>query len=157
MSTERIIVQRSIAESFRKVLVDTTEKVFGTNAPPTFLVTPASIEKNKKLISDAVFKGASVLFGDPNTHEPRPTSMRPLIVENVTKEMDLYRTESLVPRCRSTSWTAKKKPLRWPTIPNMASQRPSTQRNYDEVSESPDGSNLGEHQTLIVTNFPPDL
>jgi acyl-CoA reductase-like NAD-dependent aldehyde dehydrogenase len=97
MSTERIIVQRSIAESFRKVLVDTTEKVFGTNAPPTFLVTSASIEKNKKLISDAVFKGASVLFGDPNTHEPRPTSMRPLIVENVTKEMDLYRTESFGP------------------------------------------------------------
>jgi acyl-CoA reductase-like NAD-dependent aldehyde dehydrogenase len=97
MSTERIIVQRSIADSFRKVLIDTTEKTFGTSAPPPFLVTPEAVKKNKNLISDAVFKGASVLFGDPNNHEPMSTNMRPLIVENVTKEMDLHKTESFGP------------------------------------------------------------
>lgn len=97
MSTERIIVQRSIAENFRKALVEAAEKLFGKDVPAPVLVSSAPVEKNRKLISDAVSKGANVLFGDPTAREPAAASMRPLIVENITKDMDLHYTESFGP------------------------------------------------------------
>jgi len=97
MSTERIIVQRSIARQFRQLLAETAEKVFGQHAAAPVLVASAAVEKNKKLVADAVSKGASVLFGNPSASETNPYSMRPLIVDGVTKEMDLYATESFGP------------------------------------------------------------
>lgn len=97
MSTERIIVQRSIAGQFRQLLAETAEKVFGQHAPAPVLVASAAVDKNKKLVTDALSKGATVLFGNPDSTEPNPYSMRPLIVDGVTKEMDLYATESFGP------------------------------------------------------------
>lgn len=97
MSTERIVVQRSIADQFRKALVEAAEREFGKETPAPVLVSPAPVDKNRKLVADAVSKGANVLFGDPNAREQAAASLRPLIVENVTKEMDLYSTESFGP------------------------------------------------------------
>lgn len=97
MSTERIIVQRSILDKFRQVLTETAEKVFGKDAPAPVLVNSLPVEKNRKLVNDAVSKGAKVIWGDLDAREASETSMRPLIVENVTKEMDLYATESFGP------------------------------------------------------------
>ncbi|KAF9887819.1 hypothetical protein FE257_009625 [Aspergillus nanangensis] len=97
MSTERIVVQRPIAEKFRQLLVDAAEKVFGQHAPAPVLVASAAVKKNKALVADALSKGADVVFGDPKATEDCGCSMRPLIVGNVTKEMDLYATESFGP------------------------------------------------------------
>lgn len=90
-------MQRSILVPFRRVLAETAEKVFGKAAPAPTLVNSAGVEKNRRLVADALSKGASILFGDPEAKEESPASMRPLIVENVTKEMDLYSTESFGP------------------------------------------------------------
>lgn len=97
MSTERIVVQRSIAEKFCKVLAETAEKVFGKDAPAPVLVASAAVNKNKGLVNDALSKGANVVFGDPSSTEACNNSMRPLIVGNVTREMDIYSTESFGP------------------------------------------------------------
>ncbi|KAL4929485.1 aldehyde dehydrogenase [Aspergillus undulatus] len=97
MSTERIIVQRSIAEQFQKVLVETAEKIFGKNAPAPVLVASAAVNKNKGLVDDAVGKGANVVFGDSKASESGVNSMRPVVVGGITKEMDLYATESFGP------------------------------------------------------------
>ncbi|KAJ9294213.1 hypothetical protein DTO271G3_7075 [Paecilomyces variotii] len=97
MSTERIIVQRSILDKFRQVLTETAEKVFGKDSPAPMLVNSIPVEKNRRLISDAVSKGAKVIWGDHEAREASEASMRPLIVENVTKEMDLFVTESFGP------------------------------------------------------------
>ncbi|CAG8042190.1 unnamed protein product [Penicillium olsonii] len=97
MSTERIVVQRGIADAFRQKLAETAEKLFGKDAPALVLVNAAAVAKNKKLVGDAVSRGADVLFGDANANESIDTGMRPVIVENVTKEMDLYATESFGP------------------------------------------------------------
>ena len=97
MATERIIVQRSIADEFRKVLAETAEKVFGKETPAPVLVVSAAVEKNKKLVNDALSKGANVIFGDANGTEPCKNSMRPVIVDNVTNKMDIYSTESFGP------------------------------------------------------------
>ncbi|OJJ48236.1 hypothetical protein ASPZODRAFT_14384 [Penicilliopsis zonata CBS 506.65] len=97
MSTERILVHRAIAEEFRQRLVDTAEKMFGKDIPAPVLVQTAAVARNHKLAADAVAKGGSVLFGDADANEIGPASMRPLIIDGVTKEMDIYATESFGP------------------------------------------------------------
>lgn len=97
MATERIVVQRSIADAFRQKLTETTEKLFGKDAPALVLVNAAAVAKNKKLVADAVSQGAKLLYGDLNTSESTNAGMRPIVVDGVTKEMDLYATESFGP------------------------------------------------------------
>jgi acyl-CoA reductase-like NAD-dependent aldehyde dehydrogenase len=97
MSTERIVVQRAVADQFRQALTRAAETEFGSSVDAPFLVSSTPVEKVRKLVSDAVSKGASVLFGDADARESAAASYRPLIVENVTKEMDLYATESFGP------------------------------------------------------------
>lgn len=97
MSTERIVVQRGIADQFKQKLAESAEKMFGKDAPALFLINAAAVAKNKKLASDAVSRGANVLFGDAGANESMDTSMRPLIIDGVNKEMDMYSTESFGP------------------------------------------------------------
>lgn len=97
MSTERIVVQRSVADEFRQKLAETAEKLFGKDAPALVLVNTAAVAKNKKLVADAVSRGATLLFGDANASESVNTGMRPIVVDGVTKEMDMYATESFGP------------------------------------------------------------
>ena len=97
MSTERIVVQRSIAPQFRQLLAQTAENIFGQNTPAPVLVASAAVDKNKKLVADALSKGATVLFGDANASETSANKMRSLIIGGVTKDMDLYSTESFGP------------------------------------------------------------
>lgn len=97
MSTERIVVQRPIAKKFQKVLAETAEKIFGKHMPAPVLVASAAVQKNKELVADAMGKGANAVFGDPQANEINANSMRPVVVGGVTKEMDLYATESFGP------------------------------------------------------------
>ncbi|KAI1963441.1 hypothetical protein LOZ58_002275 [Ophidiomyces ophidiicola] len=97
MSTERIIVQRSVAEKFRYFLVDTMKTMYHDNVPSPVLVSAAPVAKNKKLVSDALAQGAGLVHGDPHKIESTDTRMRPIIVENVTPEMDIHSTESFGP------------------------------------------------------------
>lgn len=97
MSTERIVVQSGVAEQFRTKLAAAAEQLFGKEAPPLVCVNTAAILKNKKMVGDAVSKGATLLFGDANASESSEASMRPIIVDGVKKDMDLYATESFGP------------------------------------------------------------
>ncbi|KIX07602.1 uncharacterized protein Z518_02255 [Rhinocladiella mackenziei CBS 650.93] len=98
MATERILVNAKIADEFRSALQGTMDQVFseqGMGVPQ--LVTAAPVEKNKKLLADALSKGATTLYGDPNHTEASTTKMRPVIIENVRPGMDIYHTESFGP------------------------------------------------------------
>ena len=53
--------------------------------------------KNGKLLQDAISKGAKASYGDPNSKMDLATAMRPVIIEGVQKDMDLYYTESFGP------------------------------------------------------------
>lgn len=90
-------MQRAIAEKFQKTLAETVEKIFGKNAPAPVLVAAPAVKKNRELVADALGKGANVVFGDPNASESSANSLRPVIVGGVTKEMDIYATESFGP------------------------------------------------------------
>ena len=72
----------------------------GDDAP--VLVAPPGVKKNQHLRSDAVQKGAKVAFGsvDDDTTKTKETSahrLRPIIISDVQKEMEIYYTESFGP------------------------------------------------------------
>lgn len=97
MSTERILVHRKVLEPFAKALKTAAEKMYSPTSDAPVLIAKAGVEKNQQLRSDAVSKGATVLLGDINSKETSPHRIRPQIISNVTKEMDLFYTESFGP------------------------------------------------------------
>lgn len=97
MSTERIVVQRSVADRFKQLVAEASEKVFGKHVPPLGLVNSAAVKKNKGLVEDALSKGANLVYGQTQGIDSNSNSMRPVIVGDVTKNMDLYATESFGP------------------------------------------------------------
>ena len=97
MSTERILVRSSIATAFATAFKKAISEVFSPDHPAPILITSANVQKNKKLVSQALSKGAKILTGDVNAQEDSVNRMRPIVVENVTKDMDLYHQESFGP------------------------------------------------------------
>lgn len=58
---------------------------------------PAIVKKNRELIDQAVSRGATLLVGDLDTKETSQTRMRPVVLENVKKDMNIYHEESFGP------------------------------------------------------------
>ena len=97
MSTERIVVHKSILEPFSEALKGAIAKIYPDSGEAPILVARPAVEKNQKLVKDAVDKGAKLLYGDLNSKETNSHRLRPFVVQDVTKEMDLYYTESFGP------------------------------------------------------------
>jgi acyl-CoA reductase-like NAD-dependent aldehyde dehydrogenase len=97
MSTERILVHKKVRAEFEKKLVGAIDNIFGAQHDAPVLINSVGVTKNKKLIADALSKGASLVYGDPNAQEAAPTQMRPVVISGVTTEMDIYKTESFGP------------------------------------------------------------
>lgn len=104
LSTGRIIVQRSIVEKFRPVLVEAIDRIWGRDDPtakakrdPLCLVSEAPVQRNKRLFADALGKGATVLTGDAEHKDIPVTYLRPTVLENVTEDMDIFTTEAFAP------------------------------------------------------------
>ncbi|KAK3698197.1 hypothetical protein LTR37_017022 [Vermiconidia calcicola] len=96
MATERIIVLASIVEDFKEALHATMDQVFG-HPDGLILVNEAPVKKNKEMLQDALSKGAKVVYGDAGHDAELKTAMRPVVVENIRQDMDLYHTESFGP------------------------------------------------------------
>ena len=94
MSTERILVHSSIATPFATTFEKAISEVFSSDHPAPILITSTGVQKNKKLVSQALRKGAKILTGDVNAQEDSDNRMRPIVVENPTKDIDLYHQES---------------------------------------------------------------
>ena len=97
MSTERILVDKSIAKDFSTALKKAMDTMFGASTPAPILINAPPVAKNKEMVQQAVSKGAKVLVGDLDAKADSDTRMRPIVVEGVTKEMDLYHIESFGP------------------------------------------------------------
>ncbi|EUC36089.1 hypothetical protein COCCADRAFT_89167 [Bipolaris zeicola 26-R-13] len=104
MSSERILVHKDIKPQFIEAFKGAVEGIFGGDKPAPVLIAAPGVEKNKKLIADAVKNGAKVVQGDyekdekhPETNETSATRMRPVIVDGVNKNMELFHTESFGP------------------------------------------------------------
>jgi acyl-CoA reductase-like NAD-dependent aldehyde dehydrogenase len=97
MSTERIIVQRSIVDPFRTAFAEAMARMYGKSHPAPVLIRTDLVTKNKSLVSNALSQGASAFLGNPDGEEASANRMRPIVLENVTPEMDIYDTESFGP------------------------------------------------------------
>ncbi|KAI0006491.1 aldehyde dehydrogenase [Xylariaceae sp. FL0662B] len=97
MSTEKILVHKEVSRVFQKKLLDAVEGMHPAEQDAPIVINAQSVEKNKKLLRDAVSKGALPLNGDVDVEESSKTRMRPIVVSKVTPEMDLYHQESFGP------------------------------------------------------------
>jgi acyl-CoA reductase-like NAD-dependent aldehyde dehydrogenase len=96
MATERILVHSSVRLQFVEELKKAIDALFNSGPVP-ILVNKASAAKNRKLVSDAVSGGAKLLSGDVDAQEETETRLRPIVVEGIKKDMNLYYQESFGP------------------------------------------------------------
>lgn len=97
MSSERILVHKDIKPQFIEAFKGAVEGIFGGDKPAPVLVNAVGVERNKRLVSQAVEAGATVIYGDHKQEEKHNTHMRPIVVDGVKKDMDLFYTESFGP------------------------------------------------------------
>ena len=96
MSTERIVVHSSVASAFREKIKDLADRE-GKDGPVPVLITEASVKKSKKLIRNAIENGATLLIGDIDVTESTKTRLAPIIVDNVSRNMEIYHQETFGP------------------------------------------------------------
>lgn len=97
MATERILVHKAISSEFEKKFKASIEKIFSSQQDAPVLIKEAAVEKNKNLVKDATSKGASLIYGNLDAKETTQTRLRPIVLRDVTADMDIYNTESFGP------------------------------------------------------------
>ncbi|KZF24495.1 aldehyde dehydrogenase [Xylona heveae TC161] len=97
MCTERIIVEASIEKEFGDHLKAALNEMFPHDQPPQVLVNSAAVNKVRQLVDSALDQGANLLFGKIEEIETSSAQMRPLVLQNVTNQMDIFYIESFGP------------------------------------------------------------
>lgn len=103
MSTERVLVHESIAETFTAALLERIAHVWVGNhledagVSMSGLCSPAAAERVLAMVRDAVDAGARLLTGDMQATGPNGTIVRPHVLSGVTPAMDVFRRESFGP------------------------------------------------------------
>ncbi|KAG5950481.1 hypothetical protein E4U53_004980 [Claviceps sorghi] len=97
MSTERILVHKTIKDTFRRKLAAAVAALFPADGEAPILISSAAAQRNKQLVANATERGAIILHGEVNTRESSNTRLRPIVVDKVTTDMDIYKTESFGP------------------------------------------------------------
>ncbi|KAL5615456.1 hypothetical protein BROUX41_005501 [Berkeleyomyces rouxiae] len=98
MCTERILVHTDVRQVFETKLAACVDKFFPSADEAPILATAAGVAKNRGLVADAVAKGAKVLAGSADAaDDASATRMRPVVLADVTRDMEIYHTESFGP------------------------------------------------------------
>src|SRR5579859_4244073 len=93
MSTEKIIVVKSIAPKFRTTLLAAAKSMTGMSGPNAMSST---VTKVQSLVSDALSKGAVLEFGE-NTLASGTQHLKQMLVGKVDAGMDIYHQETFGP------------------------------------------------------------
>jgi acyl-CoA reductase-like NAD-dependent aldehyde dehydrogenase len=102
MSTDRIIIHRSLVEAFIPRFVERVKALLvGDPADPATIVGPLINQRGAQhvsaLVKDAAAKGARLLTGDGSTGGPNGTLIAPVVLTDVTTDMDIYGSEIFGP------------------------------------------------------------
>lgn len=99
MSTERILVHSSVAAAFQSLLGQAISRTFEGPSNTPRVITAGSAKRNRALVAQALSYGGEVLRGgsDATLVNSTETMMAPVILTKMTKEMDLYQSESFGP------------------------------------------------------------
>ena len=103
MSTERVIIERSVADEFAgKPAKRVAALPVGNPNEGEFVIAsvvgPATVERVRRLVADAEKQGAKVLVGGG----AQGTIMQGIVVDHVTPAMALFREESFGPQVSTT-------------------------------------------------------
>ncbi len=101
MSTDRIIIYKSLVETFVPRYVERVKALtVGDPADPATIVGPLihtrGAQRVSKLVEDAA-KGTSLLTGDGAIEGPNGTLIRPVVLTDVTADMDIFASEIFGP------------------------------------------------------------
>ena len=102
MSTDRIIIHESLAEAFIARYVERIRALpCGDPADPATIVGPLINRRGAQhvsaLVNDAAAKGATLLTGDGAIEGPNETLIRPVVLTDVTTDMDIFGSEIFGP------------------------------------------------------------
>lgn len=96
MSTERILVHKSILEPFTQAFKKAIAKLSPLTSDPVVVAQSATVERNKRLISSAITAGASLIYGGGDK-ETSVCEILPTAIGGVTREMEIFHIESFGP------------------------------------------------------------
>ena len=102
MSTDRIIIHESLVEAFTPRYAERISALpYGDPADPATVVGPLINRRGAQhvsaLVKDAAAKGATLLTGDGAIEGPNGTLVRPVVLTDVTTEMDIFSSEIFGP------------------------------------------------------------
>jgi acyl-CoA reductase-like NAD-dependent aldehyde dehydrogenase len=102
MSTDRIIIHESLVETFIPRYVERIRALpCGDPADPATIVGPLINKRGAQhvssLVKDAAAKGATLLTGDGSIEGPNGTLIKPVVLTDVTTDMDIFRSEIFGP------------------------------------------------------------
>ncbi|KAK6454133.1 mitochondrial aldehyde dehydrogenase [Scheffersomyces xylosifermentans] len=98
MSTDKVFVHESIYDEYKAELLHYAQEIAKDADYAIPQRDPIYTSKIVELVEDALAKGATLLFGDFDRNEAINTnSVKPLILEGVTSEMIINKTESFGP------------------------------------------------------------
>lgn len=98
MSTERILVHKSIIGQFKEALNSAFHEFIGSGTKCPILINTASANKNKTLVDNALSHGASILaIGNTDENHVLSTQVPPTILQDVNPKSEIYYTESFGP------------------------------------------------------------
>ncbi|RDL31058.1 Uncharacterized protein BP5553_09847 [Venustampulla echinocandica] len=95
MSTERVIVHEKVVTEFEFEFKKAVAESAHQDQEVGCLINNGGADKSKRLLKDAILKGATIIYGDPVNGEG--AKMKPVIIKGTTKDMDIFYTESFGP------------------------------------------------------------
>lgn len=96
MGTERIAVHASIEAEFQQALKEAIDTTYAKQ--PGNLISAESADRVRKLAQGAITNGARLVHGSVERRTTdAPSSMHPIVVQNVAPSMDLHYAESFGP------------------------------------------------------------
>ena len=96
MSTERIIIHSAVMKTFKRAFKDAIDSNFPADGPEPTLVSEKGAAKSRRLVKDALSKGASLVHGSGRDLGEK-NLMRPVVLEGISRDMEVYYDESFGP------------------------------------------------------------
>ena len=101
MSTERILVHKTISASFAEEVKAVMAEMHPPGGKGKIMINEGAVAKNTRMLQDAHEKGAEFLVGGIAAEKEPGSQMQPFIVKGVTKDMAMFYTESFGPSVSS--------------------------------------------------------
>jgi acyl-CoA reductase-like NAD-dependent aldehyde dehydrogenase len=102
MATDRILVHQVVAPYFRAALLESLAGAAASGSGPPVIATAASKSRLQKVLSEAMSKGARLVYGSKNQDAPG-ASVIPTVLEDVDTSATIWNEENFGPLVAMTT------------------------------------------------------